>query len=81
VTLEYRHEFPERFESLEHARAQLRAFFAWHNDEHRYSGVGFMTPAAVHFGRATAIDAQRRRVLQAAYAARSLASTYPNPTR
>ena len=28
-----------------------------------------MTPAAVHFGHAAAIDAQRRRVLQAAYAA------------
>lgn len=29
-----------------------------------------MTPAAVHFGRSRAIDDQRRRVLQAAYAAR-----------
>jgi putative transposase len=68
-TLKYRPEFPERFESLEHARAHLRRFFAWYNDEHRHSGIGFMTPAAVHFGRARAIDEQRRRVLQAAYAA------------
>jgi putative transposase len=68
-TLKYRPEFPEGFESLEHARAHLRRFFAWYNDEHRHSGIGFMTPAAVHFGRAAAIDAQRRRVLQAAYAA------------
>ena len=28
-----------------------------------------MTPAAVHFGRSGVIDNQRRRVLQAAYAA------------
>lgn len=28
-----------------------------------------MTPAAVHFGRASAIDQRRHRVLQAAYAA------------
>jgi putative transposase len=68
-TLKYRPEFPEGFESLEHARAHLRRFFAWYNDEHRHSGIGFMTPAAVHFGRASAIDEQRRRVLQAAYAA------------
>ena len=68
-TLKYRPEFPERFDGIEHARAHLRRFFAWYNDEHRHSGIGFMTPAAVHFGRATAIDAQRRRVLQAAYAA------------
>ncbi len=58
-TLKYRPEFPERFESIEHARAHLRAFFAWYNDEHRHSGIGFMTPATVHFGRAPAIDQQR----------------------
>ena len=68
-TLKYRPEFPERFESLEQARIHLRHFFAWYNDEHRHSGIGFMTPAMVHFGRSSAIDEQRRRVLQAAYAA------------
>ena len=68
-TLKYRPEFPERFESIAHARTHLREFFAWYNDEHRHSGIGFMTPASVHFGRALAIDERRRRVLQAAYAA------------
>jgi len=68
-TLKYRPEFPERFESLDQARIHLRRFFAWYNDEHRHSGIGFMTPAMVHFGRSSAIDEQRRRVLRAAYAA------------
>jgi putative transposase len=68
-TLKYRPEFPGRFESLEHARAFLREFFGWYNDEHRHSGIGFMTPAAVHFGRAPALHAQRAQVLAAAYAA------------
>jgi len=68
-TLKYRPDFPERFESLEHARAHLREVFAWYNDAHRHSGIGFMTPAMVHFGRSHAIDEQRRHVLQAAYAA------------
>jgi putative transposase len=68
-TLKYRPEFPERFDGLEHARAHLRRFFAWYNDEHRHSGIGFMAPAAVHFDRSEAIDQQRRGVLQAAYAA------------
>ena len=68
-TLKYRPEFPERFEGIEHARAHLRRFFTWYNEEHRHSGIGFMTPAAVHFGHARAIDAHRRRVLQQAYAA------------
>lgn len=68
-TLKYRPEFPERFESLEHARAHLRAFFHWYNHEHRHSGIGFMTPAAVHFGQAQALQQRRTRVLQAAFAA------------
>ncbi len=67
-TLKYRPDFPERFEGLEHARAHLRAFFAWYNDEHRHSGIGFMTPAMVHLGRSSLIAEQRARVLQAAYA-------------
>ncbi len=68
-TLKYRPDFPERFDGIEQARTHLRGFFAWYNDEHRHSGIGFMTPAAVHFGRSGVIDDQRRRVLQAAYAA------------
>ena len=68
-TLKYRPEFPGRFAGIAHARTHLRQFFAWYNEEHRHSGIGFMTPASVHFGRASAVDAQRRRVLQAAYAA------------
>ena len=66
-TLKYRPEFPERFEGLEHARAHLRAFFAWYNHEHRHSGIGFMTPAAVHFGHAHALQRARAAVLEAAY--------------
>lgn len=39
------------------------------DEEHRHSGIGFMTPAAVHFGRAQALQAHRAQVLQAVYAA------------
>ena len=68
-TLKYRPEFPARFDSIEHARAFCRTFFDWYNHQHRHSGIGLMTPAAVHHGQATEIHAQRARVLQAAYAA------------
>jgi putative transposase len=68
-TLKYRPDFPGRFESIEHARRHARSFFGWYNDEHRHSGIAFMTPAMVHFGTAPAIDEQRRRVLHAAYTA------------
>ena len=58
-----------RFDSIEHARAHCREFFAWYNHAHRHSGIGPMTPATVHHGRAEAVHAARQGVLQAAYAA------------
>jgi putative transposase len=69
-TLKYRPEFPDRFDSIEHARAFCRQFFDWYNNQHRHSGIGLMTPAAVHHGRAQALHAERARVLEAAYVAR-----------
>lgn len=68
-TLKYRPGFPQRFDSIEHARAFCREFFGWYNREHRHSGIGLMTPATVHYGRADAVHAERTRVLEAAYAA------------
>ena len=50
-TLKYRPGFPERFDSIEHARAFCRQFFGWYNHQHRHSGIGLMTPATVHHGR------------------------------
>lgn len=68
-TLKYRPDFPERFASIEQARAFCRTFFTWYNDAHRHSGIGFHTPADVHHGRAEQIHQQRAAVLQTAYAA------------
>jgi putative transposase len=68
-TLKYRPDFPERFGSLEDARVFCQTFFAWYNSEHCHSGIGLMTPAAVHDGRASAMRDAREQVLSAAYAA------------
>ena len=68
-TFKYRPQFPACFQGIEHARVHSREFFPWYNNEHRHSGIGFMTPAAVHFGTAPALWQQRAKVLQAAYAA------------
>ena len=68
-TLKYRPDFPERFGSLEDARVFCQTFFAWYNGEHRHSGIGLMTPAAVHDGRASAMRDARQQVLLTAYAA------------
>jgi putative transposase len=66
-TLKYRPEFPERFNDIEHARAHCRQFFHWYNHQHRHSGIGLMTPAAVHHDQAPALHTARGRVLDAAY--------------
>jgi putative transposase len=68
-TLKYRPGFPQRFDTIEHARAFCREFFGWYNHTHRHAGIGLMTPATVHHGRASAVHAERARVLEAAYAA------------
>jgi len=68
-TLKYRPGFPDRFDSILHARAFCREFFPWYNEQHRHSGIGLMTPATVHHGQAKQTHAARRDVLAAAYAA------------
>jgi transposase InsO family protein len=67
-TLKYCPEFPERFESVMHAREFCTAFFNGYNHEHRHSSIGWHTPASVHFGTAPEIRAARQETLSAAYA-------------
>lgn len=67
-TVKYRPAFPERFGSLEHARGVCGDLFQWYNHEHHHAGLGLLTPADVHGGRAAAKTAQRAQVLAAAYA-------------
>jgi putative transposase len=66
-TVKYRPDFPERFGSLEDARAFCARFFEWYNNHHRHSGIGWMTPSDVHHHRAPHVRAERARVLDAAY--------------
>jgi putative transposase len=68
-TLKYRPEFPDRFSSFEEAHAFCGTFFPWYNDEHYHSGLGLLTPATVHFGRADEVLAVRQQALLAAYEA------------
>ncbi len=66
-TLKYRPGYPNRFAGYEHALAWCREFFPWYNYEHRHSGIAYLTPADVHYGRAAAILQARRATMQAAY--------------
>lgn len=68
-TLKYCPAFPERFGSIEDARAFCEAFFSYYCHEHRHSGIGYHTPASVHYGTAIEVRAKRAETLGAAYAA------------
>lgn len=71
-TLKYRPDFPERFGSIEDARAHCQQFFHWYNTVHRHSGIGLMAPEVVHYGRADALTQQRALTLEAACSAHPL---------
>ena len=66
-TLKYRPDFPERFGSLEDARAFSHPFFEWYNNHHYHSGLGLLIPADVHYGRADLVIKERHLVLEQAF--------------
>jgi putative transposase len=68
-TLKYRPGFPDRFGSIQDARAFCQQFFGWYNAKHRHLGIAMMTPEAVHYGHAARLHQARAQVLAAAYAA------------
>ena len=68
-TLKYRPDFPERFGSIEDARAHCRVFFAWYNGEHRHSGIAMLTPEMVHYGETDQMMQRRSAALDAAFKA------------
>jgi putative transposase len=65
-TLKYRPEFPDRFGSLQHARAFCQDFFPWYNTEHHHSGLGLLTPEVVHSQRAEQVRNLRQQTLDVA---------------
>jgi putative transposase len=67
-TLKYHKDFPERFGSLEDAKAFFRGFFGWYNHEHHHSGIAMLTPAVVHAGEANAALDARHEIMLLAYA-------------
>ena len=59
--------WPEKpFASLEAAGAWVQQFVNWYNNEHRHSGLKYVTPAQRHRGEAESILANRVTVYQAA---------------
>jgi putative transposase len=66
-TLKYHPGFPERFGGLDDGLVHCRQFFPWYNDEHRHSGICYLTPSAVHHGHAEELLRRRHATKRAAY--------------
>ncbi len=66
-TMKYCPQFPSRFGSAEDGRLFCGGFFDYYNYEHRHSGIGFMTPADVHYGHAEQLTTARRQILLEAH--------------
>ena len=66
-TLKYRPDYPRRpFQSVEEACSWVAAFVSWYNDQHRHSGIRFVTPSQRHSGKAIEICLHRTRVYELA---------------
>jgi putative transposase len=68
-TMKYGPSYPERFASLQAARAWMRWFADWYNHEHKHSGIALLPPEVVHSGRAPEVLAKRQETMNAAYEA------------
>ena len=79
-TLKYRPDYPKEFATIAEAREWARAFFKWYNEEHHHTGLGLMTPAVVHYGKAEKVREEWQQVLDAAYAARPERFVQGRPT-
>ncbi|MDR3565618.1 MAG: IS3 family transposase [Negativicutes bacterium] len=66
-TLKYQGDYPGSFGCLADARIWAKRFFDWYNTEHHHTGIGLLTPADVHLGRAAAVLQQRQQVLDRAF--------------
>jgi putative transposase len=66
-TFLYRPTMPERFGSLEDARATFADLFDWYNERHYHSGIALLTPADLHRGRHREIIEARQQVLDEAH--------------
>lgn len=79
-TVKYCRRWPsEGFKSLKDARAWVKDFVQWYNNEHRHSRIRFVTPAQRHNGEDKAILAKRRELYRKAREAKP--NRWANGTR
>ena len=62
-TLKYVPDYqPQGFKTLDEARVWVRNFVNWYNNEHRHSGINYVTPEQRHNGEDREILEKRKEV-------------------
>lgn len=49
-TIKYRISYPKQFNSINEAKSWMEVFVNWYNNEHRHSGINYVTPNERHIG-------------------------------
>jgi transposase InsO family protein len=76
-TANYRPEFPtKRFADLPEARRSASSFVTWYNNDHKHSGIRYVSPAQRHAGEDHGILAARHGVYLRARATHPRGTTY-----
>ncbi len=66
-TMKYHSSFPGKFTNVDDAVTFGRTFFHWYNNDHRHSGIAYLTPNEVHEGRSDEVLDHRHAVRMAAF--------------
>ena len=66
-TMKYNQSYPHRrFRDLLSVRAWVDGFVDWYNNEHRHSGIKYVTPNQRHYGQAEEICTRRQQTYEKA---------------
>ena len=66
-TLKYCPEFPGRFPDINSSEVFSRKFLTWYNMDHYHSGISWLTPESVHYGRGADVLEKRHQTLLRVY--------------
>ena len=66
-TMKYHHSYPrKRFRDLLSVKTWVDGFVDWYNNEHRHSGIQYVTPNQRHYGEAEEICTRRQQTYEKA---------------
>jgi len=65
-TIKYKISYPKQFNNIDESKRWMEAFVHWYNNEHRHSGIKYVTPEERHSGKDKEILKKRLKTYQEA---------------